>query len=94
MISVQELENLCNDRLEDARNLYQAGRYNGAVYLCGYVVEIGLKKRICITLGCPGYPSKGNEFDGLGSFKTHDLEILLQLSGLEQKLKNEFFKEK
>ena len=43
MISVQELESLCNDRLEDAKSLYHANRYDGAVYLCGYVVEMGLK---------------------------------------------------
>jgi len=93
MISVQELENLCNDRLEDAKSLFYANRYDGAVYLCGYVIEMGLKKRICITLGWPGYPAKGKEFEGLASFKTHDLDILLHLSGLEEKVKKNFLLE-
>ena len=79
MISVQELQNLCNDRLDDAKILFDANRYDCAVYICGYAVEIGLKKRICITLGWPGYPSTKKEFEGLSSFKTHDLEILLHL---------------
>lgn len=88
MISVQELETLCKDKLEDAKTLFNAGRYDSAVYLCGYVVEIILKKRICMTLGWPGYPSKGKEFENLTSLRTHDLDILLRLSGIENILKN------
>jgi hypothetical protein len=33
IISIQELENLCRDRLEDAKVLYDAGRVDGAFYL-------------------------------------------------------------
>lgn len=62
MISIVELKNLCTDRLEDATTLFKAGRYDGAFYICGYVVEMGLKMRICRTLGWEGYPNTTNEF--------------------------------
>jgi hypothetical protein len=91
MISVEELKNLCTDRLEDARTLFNAERYEGAFYICGYVVELGLKMRICRTLGWQGYPKSKKEFDSFSSFKTHNLEILLHLSGLEFQIKEEFF---
>ena len=92
MISLQELENLCTDRLEDAKTLFRAGRYDGAFYLAGYVIELGLKNKICRTLDWPGYPSL-DEFRGLASFRTHDLEVLLHLSGVETKIKEHFFAE-
>ena len=45
MICLQDLQNLCLDRLEDAKILYDAGRYDGAFYMSGYVVEMGLKEQ-------------------------------------------------
>lgn len=93
MISVVELKNLCTDRLEDAKTLFKAGRYEGAFYLCGYVVEMGLKMRICQTLEWVGYPNTANEFKNFLSFKTHDLEVLLHLSGIETKVKAKFWSE-
>lgn len=93
MISLLELNNLCTDRLEDARTLFQAGRYEGAFYICGYVVEMGLKMRICRTLNWTGYPNTANEFKNFTSFKTHDLEVLLHLSGIEITIKEKFFSE-
>jgi HEPN domain-containing protein len=74
-------------RLDDAEALYQSGRHDGAVYVCGYAVEIALKEKICETLGWTGFPSTKGEFNSLQSFKTHDLDVLLHLSGVEQKIK-------
>lgn len=76
-MKISELEHLSKARLEDAKALYQAGRYEGAVYICGYAVELGLKKKICITLGWSEYAEKYT------SFKTHALEVLLHFSGVE-----------
>ncbi len=91
MILVEELKNLCTDRLEDAKTLFNAGRYDGAFYICGYAVEIGLKMRICRTLGWEGYPKTKKEFESFSSFKIHNLEILLHLSGVEAQIKEKFF---
>jgi hypothetical protein len=57
------------------------------VYLCGYAVEIGLKARICRTLKWTAFPSSNTEFQGYGSFRTHDLDVLLRLSGRESSIK-------
>jgi HEPN domain-containing protein len=92
MISLKELQNLSRDRIREAEVLMKAKLYDGAFYLCGYAVEIGLKKRICQTLRWKdGYPKSEGEFKNLGTFKTHDLDILLHLSGIEEKIKKTFF---
>ena len=63
------------------------------MYLCGYAIEAALKARICRTLKWPGYPDTRREFEGYQSFRTHDLEILLHLSGIEDKIKTNHFAE-
>ena len=60
----------------------------GSAYLCGDVVELALKARICTTLSRPGFPEKRSEFDIFQSFKTHDLDVLLR-QGCEQYIKGE-----
>lgn len=93
MITLETLQNLSRDRLDDAKALYKAGRYDGAFYICGYAVELGLKKKICETLKWDGYPDSDKEFGQLKSFKTHGLETLLHLSGVENQIKEEMFTE-
>lgn len=87
MITLEELQSLSTDRLEDAKVLHKAGRSDWAAYTCGYAVELALKKKICETLRWKGYPSTAGEFDQLKSFKTHDLDLLLHLSGVEDQIK-------
>ncbi len=87
MISQADLDNLATARLDDAEALLTAGRFDGAVYLCGYAVELKLKARICRALNWLEFPSSRREFEGLLSFKTHDLDILLHLSGVESTIK-------
>jgi len=83
-----EIEKIVQARLQDAAVLYEASRYDGSVYLCGYAIELGLKAKICQALQWDEYPT-GNKYQ---TFKTHDLDILLHLSGLENKVKlNHFF---
>jgi hypothetical protein len=94
MISLKELRNLCEDRIKEAEALVDVKLYDGAYYLCGYAVEIALKKRICKTLRWNGgYPRTDAEFKNLTSFKTHDLDMLLHLSGIEDEIKQRFFSE-
>lgn len=87
LIARTDLRNIAQDRLKDAEVLLQSRRYAGAVYLCGYVVEIALKARICRTLKWAGYPSTRAEFQNYQSFRTHNLDTLLSLSGTETKIK-------
>ena len=93
MLSAADLKAIARARLADAEALLEARRLDGSAYLCGYVVELALKARICRTLKWSGFPEKRSEFEGLQSFKTHDLDVLLRLSGREQYIKVNLFPE-
>ena len=67
------------------------GRYDGATYVCGYAIEIALKARICRTLNWIGFPSTRSEFQAYRSFQTHELDVLLHLSGQEVQIKRHHF---
>jgi len=43
--------------------------------------------KFCRTLSWPGYPSTGGEFQPYQSFRTHNLDVLLRLSGVEERVK-------
>ena len=91
MIPVAELDNIASARIEDAKALLTSGRFDGAIYLCGYAVEVALKARICRTLNWAEFPSTGGEFQAYRSFQTHELDVLLRLSGQEARLKQNHF---
>jgi HEPN domain-containing protein len=93
MILTSNLRDIAQARLDDADALLQAGRFDGSVYLCGYAVEIALKARICDCLKWQGFPDTNAEFKGYTSFRTHDLEVLLHLSGAEAPVKELFLLE-
>lgn len=90
MIGIIELMRLAYARLADARALHAAGRYDAAMYLSGYAVELALKARICQTLEWEGFPQTRREFEHLGSFKVHNLEALLRLSGAERRIRMQY----
>ena len=87
MITRADLRKTAREYLASAVILRNTGKFDVAVYLCGYAVEIALKSRVCVTLRWVSFPEKQSEFNGLSSFKTHNLEILLRLSGVEHKIK-------
>jgi len=91
MMKRAALLRLVHKRLIDSRVLLAKRRYEGAYYLCGYAVELALKACICKTLDWPEFPETSGDFKGLLSLKTHDLSILLRLSGRERRLKRSHF---
>lgn len=94
MISAQTLRAIAAARLEDARQLLAAGRFDGAAYLCGYAVELALKARICDTLGwSDGFPETSREFQAYQSLKTHSLEVLLTFTGQQHNVKTNYLAE-
>ena len=93
MIDKKEIKKIAKARLKDAEVLATSRRYEGAIYLCGYAVELGLKARIRRTLKWPGFPSTKNEFKEYQSFKTHDLDVLLHLTGIEGRIKTKLLAE-
>lgn len=91
MISRTELRKRAIAKLKDAEVLFTNQRFDGSVYLCGYVLELALKARTCKTLKWQDFPETNNDFKNYQSFKTHNLDILLTLSGLETKIKLNHF---
>ncbi|MEP7220520.1 MAG: HEPN domain-containing protein [Bacteroidota bacterium] len=90
MISKSDLLINAGERLQDAEVLLQNKRFDGAVYLSGYAIELALKARICRTLRWSDFPESRNEFQSYQSFKTHNLDVLLHLSGVENSIRKRF----
>lgn len=85
-----DIKNLAMQRLDEANVLFENGKCDGAFYLAGYSVELALKARICARFGIPNLFDDSNNqetFPGLREIKkmvkTHNLLILLVLSGLK-----------
>lgn len=79
----RELQKIADLRLKEAKTLCNNGFYDGAVYLCGYVVEASLKARICKHLQMKEYIDSG---DMKNMFLSHDFDRLLFLSGLKNRI--------
>ena len=90
MITRNNLRKIARAKLRDAEILYKNRRYDSAIYLCGYAVEAILKARICRTLKWAGFPETRGEFQSYQRFRTHNLEVLLSLSGIREKILNEY----
>jgi HEPN domain-containing protein len=78
-IRQSDLDFLAKERLLDAEMLYKSDRYDGAIYLCGYVLEYTLKSYICKHNGWIEFTPLSNSI----SFTIHSLDELLKLSGKE-----------
>src|SRR4051812_43681732 len=93
MLTAAELKQVAREKLHDATALYRMKRYDSAVYLAGYAVEISLKFRVCQLMGWPNYPKTNGEFnqkinEKFKFLKNHNLELLLAYSGAEQIVKD------
>ncbi len=87
MIAVDDLKKTAREYLRAATVLRRQGSFDSAVYLRGYAVEIALKARICRTLKWAGFPESNSEFSNKSSLKTHDLEALLEFTGVLDRIK-------
>ncbi len=90
MIEATELRRMSEAKLADAIALRNAGRYDAAMYLCGYAVELALKARVCETLGWIEFPARSGEFHNYQSLRTHDLNVLLDFSGIHNRVRSEY----
>ncbi len=82
MATRNELKKLAGTRLKEAKLLFDREFYDGACYLAGYVMELALKARICRVLDLTEYLDSG---EISRSFKTHRLDDLVRLAGLQRK---------
>lgn len=97
MIAISDLHKTAREYLRAAKLLRTRRSYDVAVYLCGYAIdylcgyaiEIALKARVCRTLHwTTGFPERGKEFDGKSSLKTHDLDFLLDYTGIQDRVRS------
>jgi len=79
------LQQFAQLRLTEARTLLQAGLPDRAYYLAGYAVECALKACIAKATGEHDFPDKAL----VNKSWTHDLEQLLGVAGLKQKLEEQ-----
>ena len=86
MITRSDLRKTAREYLQSAELLRDNRKYDMSVYLCGYAIEIALKERICRALKWRGYPATAGEFSNFRSFQTHNLEVLLNLSAIKDKV--------
>lgn len=75
-----EFQELAEKRLVEAKALFDLGMWDGAYYLAGYAVELGIKACIIkMLMATDAFPDK--EFSR--SCYTHDIKKLVQLAKLE-----------
>jgi hypothetical protein len=89
MLKDQDLHDIAKCRYEEAKILLASNKPDGAVYLCGYAMELILKRHIVKILQWDGYPETNAEFSNYKSFKVHNLDDLLKLAGLEKKIRSD-----
>jgi hypothetical protein len=92
-LTVKQLTELAKSRLEEAEILFASQKYDAAVYLGGYAIELAIKAKICQVLKWPEFPPSlpgdcKKIFDKLYSkdfVKTHNVadlcDFLFCLSG-------------
>ena len=90
MISAPQLREMSATKLDEAVDLYRLGRFDGSIYLCGYAVELALKARICDTLTWNGFPSSGSGFHDYRSLQTHNLNVLLDFSSIQDRVREDY----
>ena len=83
MLAKTDLQLLAETRLREAKVLKRNKLYDGAAYLCGYVVELSLKAAICSRLNINEYPDSG---DLKKIFSSHEFDRLLLLAGLRDEI--------
>jgi len=83
MLTEDKLYKISKSRFAEAKILRDSDMSDGAIYLCGYALELILKRHIVKRLQWDGYP-EGQDFKKFQTYKTHDLDILLKLAGLEK----------
>ncbi|MEW6131453.1 MAG: HEPN domain-containing protein [Acidobacteriota bacterium] len=80
-----DLKELTKIRLKEAKLLLDHGKYSGAYYLCGYIVECALKACIAKLTRRYDFPDKKRANESY----THNLSDLVKVAGLVASLNTE-----
>lgn len=79
------LQSLAEAKLNDAKLLFQNGRFSNAYYLAGYAIEIGLKACIASQFSAETIPDKSF----VNEIYSHDIQKLAKLAGLSTELQKQ-----
>ncbi len=84
MISLSELENISWQRFADMQCLMKGQRFDGAIYIGGYCLEIAFKARLCKENNRSDFPENWLEFKkhNLQAWQKHSLIELAKLCHL------------
>jgi len=85
LLNRRKLKELALTRLSDAKLLMKGKRYDGAYYVCGYVVECALKACIAKQTKRSDFPDKNT----VEASYTHSLTKLVGIAGLKPQLDTE-----
>lgn len=77
-----DLQKIAELRIQEAEILLQNNAYSGAYYLAGYAIECGMKACIAKQIRKHEFPDRKFILDSY----THDLDKLLNVSGLKPTL--------
>jgi hypothetical protein len=89
-VSRAELQQFAAARIDDAKALLDAQRWQGAYYLSGYAVECGLKSCVLAHIETTGRIFKDKAYlQSLPKCWTHSLNELVQLAGLDGERKRD-----
>jgi hypothetical protein len=78
------LQRLAQAKIDDARILFEHGRYSNSYYLYGYGIELGLKACVARQILAETIPDRAV----LTRFLTHKIGDLVALAGLASELKD------
>ncbi len=84
-----DFNHVAKERFEDAKALRAAGRFAGAIYLCGYAIECALKASICQHQQWAEYKLDPD----YRLMKTHSFEFLISFSGKEAEIRKNLITE-
>lgn len=94
LVSVQpnykSFKSLSLKRIEEAQILLANKQYSGAYYLAGYSIELALKACFCKGVKAKSFPDK----DVVGKLYNHDLNKLLDVSGIKTNYEKKTKKDK
>ncbi|MFZ2725864.1 MAG: hypothetical protein WAX77_06420 [Methylococcaceae bacterium] len=95
MILISDLRAIIARKLADAKWLIKGNRFDSAVYLCGYCLEIAFKIRLCKDANRADFPETKDEFKSysLNHWKIHDLKGLAELCNLYGLIKKKYRRE-
>jgi hypothetical protein len=90
MDSISSIQKLAASKFIEARCLFENDHFDWAYYTAGYTVELLFKAKVCKTLGIEDFFDEKSELMKKirfpQTFKSHDFEQLLVLSGVYEEL--------